>query len=34
MELEEMIRYLTWVVFFGVALAGIYFLLKSLGVNW
>jgi len=34
MELEEMIRYLTWVAFFGIALAGIYFLLKSLGVSW
>ena len=34
MELEEMVRYLTWVVFFGIALAGIYFLLRALGISF
>jgi len=32
MDIEELIKYLTWIVFFGVALAGIYFTLRRLGV--
>jgi hypothetical protein len=32
MNLDEVIKYLIWIVFFGVALAGIYFMLKRLGV--
>jgi len=32
MDLEDLIKYLIWIVFFGAALAGIYFLLRSLGV--
>ena len=32
MDLETLIKYLTWAVFFGLALAGIYVLLKKLGV--
>jgi len=32
MDLEELIQYLVWIIFFGVALAGVYFMLKRLGV--
>jgi hypothetical protein len=32
MSLDDLIKYIIWVVFFLVALAGIYFLLKKLGV--
>jgi len=32
MDLENLIKYLIWIIFFGVALAGIYFLLRKLGV--
>jgi len=32
MDLENLIKYLIWIIFFGVALAGIYFLLRNLGV--
>lgn len=32
MDIEELIRYLVWIAFFGVALAGIYFLLRNLGI--
>jgi len=32
MNLDALIKYLMWIVFFGVALAGLYFLLKALGV--
>ncbi len=32
MNLEVLIKYLTWIVFFGIALAGVYMLLKQLGV--
>jgi hypothetical protein len=32
MDLENLIKYLTWIIFFGVALAGIYLLLRNLGV--
>lgn len=30
--MDDLIKYLIWIVFFGLALAGVYFLLKSLGV--
>jgi hypothetical protein len=32
MDIDEIIKYLIWVVFFGIALVGIYVLLKKLGV--
>lgn len=32
MNLDAMIKYLIWIVFFGLALAGLYFLLRNLGV--
>jgi len=32
MDLEEFIKYVLWIIFFAVALFGIYFLLKRLGV--
>jgi len=32
MSFDDLIKYLTWIIFFGVALAGIYFLLRNLGV--
>ena len=31
MNLDDLIKYLIWIVFFGVALAGIYFMLKTAG---
>jgi len=32
MDLEEFIKYAVWVIFFAVALLGVYLLLKRLGV--
>ena len=32
MELDEMIKYLAWIIFFGLALLGGYDLLKKFGV--
>jgi hypothetical protein len=32
MNLDDLVKYLMWIVFFGLALAGIYFMLKKLGV--
>jgi len=32
MKLDALIKYISWIVFFGVALTGLYFLLKKLGV--
>ncbi len=32
MSLDEMIKYLIWVVFFGIVLAGLILMLKKLGV--
>jgi hypothetical protein len=32
MNLDDMIKYLMWIVFFVVALAGLYFMLKKFGV--
>jgi len=33
MNLDEMIKYIIWVVVFGIALVAIYSLLKKLGVS-
>lgn len=32
MNIDDMIKYIIWIVFFALALAGIYFLLKNLGI--
>ena len=32
MNFDALIKYIIWIVFFGLALAGIYYLLKNLGV--
>jgi len=32
MNLDAMIKYLIWIVFFGLALAGVYLLLNKVGV--
>ena len=32
MKFEILIKYLTWIVFFAIALAGIYLMLKKAGV--
>ncbi len=32
MNLDDIIKYLIWVVFFALALAGVFFALKKLGV--
>lgn len=32
MDLDDLIKYITWIVFFAIALVGLYFLLKKLGV--
>lgn len=32
MNLDELIKYLIWIVFFAIALFGIYFLLKRIGI--
>jgi len=32
MNLENLIKYLIWIIFFGVALMGVYFLLKKMGI--
>jgi hypothetical protein len=32
MNLDSLIKYLIWIVFFGVVLAGLYFMLKEFGV--
>lgn len=29
---EDLMKYLIWIVFFGLALAGVYFLLRRIGV--
>ncbi len=33
MNLDVLMKYLIWIVFFGIALVGIYFLFKRLGIN-
>lgn len=32
MSLDEMVKYLIWIVFFVLALTGIYFALKKMGI--
>jgi hypothetical protein len=32
MNLDEMIKYIIWIIFIGIALVGLYFLLKKTGV--
>lgn len=32
MNLEDLIKYLIWIIFFAVALIGVYFLLKKFGI--
>lgn len=32
MDLDEMIKYIIWVVLFAVVLVGLYFLFKRLGI--
>ncbi len=32
MSLESFIKYLIWIVFFGVALTALYFMLRKLGI--
>jgi len=32
MNIETLIKYLIWIVFFGLALTGLYFMLKRFGV--
>lgn len=32
MDIEVLIRYLMWIVFFSIALAGLYFMLKKFGL--
>lgn len=32
MNLDEMIKYIIWIVFLGIALVGLYFLLKNAGI--
>jgi len=32
MDTEVLIRYLIWIVFFALALAGLYFMLKKVGL--
>lgn len=31
-NIEDLIKYLTWIVFFGLALAGVYLLLRKIGI--
>jgi hypothetical protein len=32
MSLDSLIKYIMWIVFFGLALVGIYFILNKIGV--
>lgn len=32
MSLEELVKYMVWIAFFAIALTGIYFLVRSLGI--
>ena len=32
MNLDVLVKYLTWAVFFGLILTGLYFMLKNFGV--
>ncbi len=31
MNLDDLLRYLMWIVFFGLALTGLYFMFKRMG---
>ena len=32
MNLDSLIKYLMWIVFFGLALTGLYFMLRKVGI--
>jgi hypothetical protein len=32
MNLDDVIKYLTWLIFFGIVLAGLFFMLRKAGV--
>tara|TARA_Y100000310_G_scaffold99044_1_gene96816 strand:+ start:640 stop:741 length:102 start_codon:yes stop_codon:yes gene_type:complete len=32
MNLDNLIKYLMWIIFFGIALTGLYFMLKQFGL--
>jgi len=32
MSFDEVMKYLIWIIFFGIALVGLYFALKKIGV--
>jgi len=32
MDLDEMIKYIIWIVFFALAAVGLYFMLKQIGI--
>jgi len=32
MNLDNLIKYLMWIVFFGIVLTGLYFALKKMGI--
>lgn len=32
MNMDDLVKYIIWVVFFGLAIAGIYFMLKKFSV--
>jgi hypothetical protein len=32
MSFDEMIKYLIWIIFFGIVLTGLFFMLKKAGV--
>lgn len=32
MDMEDLIKYLIWIVFFAAALSGIYLMMRSLGI--
>jgi len=32
MNIDNLLKYLMWIVFFGLALAGLYFTLRKIGV--
>jgi len=32
MNLDELVKYIIWIVFFGLALTGLYFMFKKIGV--
>jgi hypothetical protein len=32
MNLDELLKYAVWIIFFGIALVGVYFLLRRIGI--